>query len=116
MTLVLVLSLAACGGKNSENPGNIIRGLEEDAGQAMDSLINWMKDGKFSYDYTMTSEGPEGKVDGSGSMAMDGDKLSVSTELTVDGKLVKSRFIQKDDKTYVIDEGSKTIMEMALGL
>ncbi len=88
----------------------------EGGGQAMDSLINWMMDGTFSYDFTMTTEGPEGVSESSGSMAMDGDNYAVTTETTVEGQAVQSRVILKDGVMYLVDDASRFIMELGEGM
>ncbi|MDR0293678.1 MAG: hypothetical protein LBH95_05945 [Oscillospiraceae bacterium] len=82
-------------------------------GAVMASLIKWMKDGTYSFDYTMTAEGLGETMSGSGSMAADGDKTAMSQEMTVDGQRIRSRTIRHGDKMYVIDDENKTIMEMS---
>jgi hypothetical protein len=82
-------------------------------GDAMAALISWMKDGTFSYDFTMTSKGPDGEMSASGSMAMDGDKMAMTQEFEMDGAVMTSRIVQKDDKTYIIDDANKMILVMA---
>jgi hypothetical protein len=84
-----------------------------DGGQAMDSLIQWMIGGTFSYDFTQTSEGPEGKTESKGSMAMDGKNMAITTEMTVEGQQVKSRVIIKDGVTYIVDDANKFIMKVS---
>jgi hypothetical protein len=134
LVFVLALSFSACSGGNDSEPPPATSGgnaqttppANESAespgnnsgtgGQAMDSLIAWMMDGKFSYDYTMTSEGPEGKTEGSGSMAIDGENMAVATEMTVEGQAVKSRVIVKDDITYIVDDVNKYIMKAQGGM
>jgi hypothetical protein len=81
-------------------------------GQAMASLIGWMMDGTFSYDFTMTSEGPEGTTEGSGSMAMDGGNMAISMEMTVEGQAVQSKVIILDGVTYIVMDAEKMIMKM----
>jgi hypothetical protein len=81
-------------------------------GAAMASLIKWMIDGTFSYDYTLAMEGPEGSFTGSGSMAVSGENLMVRQEMTVAGVLAKTRIIQKDGKAYMVDDVNKFIMEL----
>jgi hypothetical protein len=159
LTLVLALSLAACGGgtsatnppagsapatqettappventtpespppaKTADNdsttpPADNTPGSDNEAqepsGKAMDSLIAWMMDGTFSYDYTLTSEGPDGKTEGSGSMAMDGDNIAAASEMTVEGQTVKARVIIKDGTTYIVDDVNKFIMTAPSGM
>jgi hypothetical protein len=81
-------------------------------GQAMASLIGWMMDGTFSYDFTIKTEGPDGNTEGSGSMAMDGDDMAMTMEMTVEGQAVKSRTIKKGDTMYVVDDVNRMIMQM----
>jgi hypothetical protein len=82
----------------------------------MDSLIKWMMDGTFSYDFSMTSEGNGEKSESSGSMATDGNNLAMTSEMTVEGQAVKSRIIIKDGTTYIIDDASKLIMTAQGGM
>jgi hypothetical protein len=132
MVLTLALSLAACGSTDdtsNDNAGTSPQAGSDataatgsasqepaDGGQAMTSLIQWMIDGTFSYDFTMTAEGPEGKTESTGSMAMDGKNMAVTTEMTVEGQQVKSRIIVKDDVTYIVDDANKLIMKAPGGM
>ncbi len=134
LALMLVLSLAACGGgadnsappagdtQNSGNSATTPPPLQDEsgtpsnageAGQAMTSLIKWMMDGTFSYDFTMMSEGPDGRTESTGSMAMDGDRMAISTEMTVEGQAVKTRIIKHGETMYMIDDIQKFIMEIS---
>jgi predicted small lipoprotein YifL len=123
LVLMLVLSLVACGGKETPaaDPGTSPSGEDtppttqapEGEGEAMASLIDWMIGGTFSYDFTMTSESAEGTITATGSMAMDGGKVSITQEMDYDGQTMTSRIILKDDKTYVIDDASKMIIAMS---
>lgn len=141
LVLMLTLSLAACGagsgtpsaspdnnnstvtppsGTPSSDPpaqttpsGESEKPSDAPDGEAMASLIGWMMDGTFSYDFTMTSEGPEGTTEGSGSMAMDGGNMAISMEMTVSGQAAQSRIIILDGVTYVIMDTEKMIMKMA---
>jgi hypothetical protein len=137
LALVLVIgTMAGCGTKDNTTPSGGTSTPSGDGGgsstttpsasqdendsggnaQAMDSLIQWMMGGTYSYDYTMTSEGPEGKTESSGSMAMDGENLAMTSEMTVEGQAVKSRVIIKDGTTYIIDDASKFIMTAPGGM
>jgi hypothetical protein len=138
LTLTLALTLAlslltACGGSNNSPATSGSGGSGTDdpptsqgndattsavssGGEATASLIAWMMDGTFSYDYTMTSEGSEGKTEGKGSMAVDGDKMGMATEMTVEGQNVKSRIIVKDGVTYIVDDVNKYIMKAQGGM
>jgi hypothetical protein len=82
-------------------------------GDAMASLISWMKSGTYSYDFTMTSESADGTITATGSIAVDGGKVSMTQETTYDGQTITSRTILKDDKTYIIDDASKMIIIMS---
>ena len=99
----------------TEATGEIIEAATEDElaipeGQAMASLIQWMMNGTFSFDYAMTGETPEGDMESVGSMAMDGDKMFFRQEMTIEGQVMKSRLIQKDGTLYMIDDESQFIM------
>ncbi|MDR0852726.1 MAG: hypothetical protein LBN36_09530 [Clostridiales Family XIII bacterium] len=82
-------------------------------GQAMDSLISWMKSGTFSYDYKMLSEGGGQTTEAAGSMALDGDNIAIASEMTQGGQQIKSRIIIKDGTTYVIDDTNKFMIKIA---
>lgn len=134
LAAMLIFSLAACGGgadnpappaSNTQNSGNgttTPAPLQDEsgtpsnageAGQAMASLIKWMLDGTFSYDFTMMSEGPDGRTESTGSMAMDGNKMAISTEMTVERQTVKTRIIKHGETMYMIDDIQKYIMEIS---
>ncbi len=82
----------------------------------MASLIGWMMDGTFSYDYTITSEGPEGITEGSGSMAVEGANMAITSEMTVEGMAAKSHIIIMGEDMYIVDDASKMIMIMSGGV
>jgi hypothetical protein len=84
----------------------------DNGGGELASLIGWMLDGTYSYDFTMTMEGPEGGFEASGSMAADGDRFAQSQEMVVGGMRVKQRVIQRDGKMYTIDDENKYYLEM----
>ena len=82
-------------------------------GAAMESLIDWMRGGTFSYDFTLYSE-YEGVVsEGSGSVAMSGGNFAMTSEQTSEGVTSKARILILDDVTYIIDDASKLIMKMS---
>ncbi|MDR0875398.1 MAG: hypothetical protein LBN12_04230 [Clostridiales Family XIII bacterium] len=83
------------------------------SGAAMASLIDWMKGGKFSYDFELTSEGPEGSTHSTGSMAADGGNMSIAQIAEVEGQKVSSKIIIKDGVTYIVDDASKTVIKMS---
>ena len=132
LIFVLAISLlTACGGNKEkadehegtqteqdahENEGNVEVDAEEEAeaeSQAKETLINWMRTSKYSFDYTTTSlfEGEETTT--SGSMAMDGDKVAISTEMTVEGVDIKQRLIIDKDNTYIIDDVNELITKVS---
>ena len=80
---------------------------------AMESLIDWMKGGIYSYDFAVTTSGPGGAVDkSSGRMAASGENISVYTESIVEGTKMINRIITKDAATYIVDDVSKTVMKL----
>lgn len=133
LAIVVALSSAACSGAPTSQgsntpssqpssggetpsiskPSQATDTAEIPSGQAMTSLIKWMMDGTFSFDYTLTSEGPDGKTEGSGSMAVDGENLAMQQEMMVEGQHIKSRVIKKGDKMYMIDDENKYVMEIS---
>jgi predicted small lipoprotein YifL len=132
LALVLALSLTACSGdgpadipptqdgntqSTSDASGSDTETPDTPAnGKATDSLIQWMISGTFSYDFTMTSEGPDGKIESKGSIAMDGNNMAVTMEMTVDGQPVRSRVIIKDDATYIVDDVNKLVIKSPDGM
>lgn len=114
LLMVLALLLAGCGKKTDtpdvDTPTDATGGTQ---GAAVESLIDWMKGGVFSYDFVLTSE-YEGQVtEATGSMAMENGKYAVTMETVVDGATVHSRIIILDDKLYVIDDASRMVIEMS---
>lgn len=131
----LMLSLAACGAKeavqdavrdvldetsapagSSEPAASTPAAPSSEAapagGAAMESLIDWMRGGTFSYDFTLTSEYEGQRTEGSGSMAMDGGNMAMAMEQTVEGATTQSRILILEGETYIIDDASKLIMKM----
>lgn len=82
-------------------------------GAAMESLIDWMMGGTFSYDFALTSEYEGQTTESTGSVAMDGNNYAIVSETMVEGVAVKSRIVVLDDVTYIIDDASRLVMEMA---
>jgi uncharacterized protein YceK len=91
---------------NGENNNN-----NNDSGSAEQSLLDWMKSGKFSYDYTMEATYGGTTITTKGSMAYDNDKYLSKTE--VNG--LEMRVIAKDGKFYSIDDTQKIIMTLPTG-
>lgn len=84
-------------------------------GAAMESLIDWMMGGTFSYDFTLYSEYDGMVSEGKGSVAMSGGNYAMTSEQTTDGVTSKARILVLDDVTYIIDDESKLIMKMSGG-
>ena len=80
----------------------------------MESLIDWMRGGTFSYDFTLTSEYEGQRTEGSGSMAMNGGNMAMTMEQTVEGATTKSRILILEGVTYIIDDASKLIMKVGV--
>ena len=78
-------------------------------------LIGWMSEGKYSFDFTMTMESAEGSMESAGSMASDGGKSAMTVEMSIIGMTIKQKIIVKDGKTYLLDDGNKSYMEMPIG-
>jgi len=79
--------------------------------KAVLTLIDWMKEGTFSYDYTVTTTSDGETVTASGSMAVDKENYAITS--TSDTS--KVRIVNIDGKTYMIEETSKIIMTMPEG-
>lgn len=110
LILILAVSMAACGG--SKDDSDIAASDDTQSAEAMDSLIQWMEGGTFSYDFKMIMEYEGTTTEATGSMAMDNGNYAMSTETEVDGNAVKARTIIIDDKMYVIDDANKLIISM----
>ena len=126
--LVFIMTLAlltACGGKkdpdqDGSNDPATTEGSDispdgtdaEEENQVADTLVNWMREGKFSFDYTATNEFAGKKDESSGSMAIDGDKIAMTMEMIIEGQPAKSRLIVNNDKTYIIDDEAKMIISV----
>ncbi len=128
--LALVVSLAACNAKEAvqDTVRDALEGADatsnmpaaqaaSDAGTpadgaAMESLIDWMRTGTFSYDFTLTTEYQGQKTESTGSMAMDDGNYAMTSEQVVDGQQVKSRVLILDGEVYVIDDASMLIMKV----
>jgi hypothetical protein len=141
LVIVMVLAFAACGGgapsesevatppAASSDDGASDSGAAAEApeapasadtpsdntgsGAAMASLIDWMMGGKFSYDFELTSEGPEGSTHSTGSMAADGGNMSIAQIAEVEGQKVSSKIIIKDGATYIVDDANKMVIKMS---
>ena len=128
LALLLLLSMVACGGGSSPAPSAPASTAEEESegdtpeetaqaagnsggGSAIDSLVGWMKGGKFSYDYKAFSEGAGEKMESSGTMAVDGDNFAMSSEAEVAGVKIKSKIVTKDGFTYIVNDEAKMIMK-----
>jgi hypothetical protein len=123
MSVLFAFSFSACSSKEDdstktdEKDTEVVEKEEEKKNTkeeevAKDSLITWMMGGTFSYGYTMTSVGPEGTTEGSGSMAMDGNNMAITSIVTGAGQAVSSKVIIKDGVTYTIMDAEKAIMKM----
>jgi hypothetical protein len=125
LAAVLPLALAACGsgsgggsggGGSSRRPSSSSSQNDSTqpggsaSGEAMNSLAKWMIDGSYSYDFRMYTEGPEGRYEGIGSAAMDGDKIATRQEMIIDGQKMKSWVIVKGGVSYILYEDSKSYM------
>ena len=124
LVLLLVLPLAGCSLLKDLVEGKVKDALSDvvnDIGDAIDdnlpgdaggSLLDWMAEGTFSYDFTVTSEYDGERSESAGSVAYDGGNMAISTEQEVEGAMVKSRIIILDGQMYVIDDASQMIINM----
>ena len=118
LVLVLAFSFAACSQNPpqtdpEQNEQTTPEGLDET--NAMDSLIDWMKDGTFSYDFEMNSEYEGEIINAIGSLAIDGENYAMSSETTIEGVATQSRIIIVDGVTNIIDDTSKMIIKTSGG-
>lgn len=110
---VLVISgfgLTSCGSTSAVSGDNSVA---EEA-TTSNNLISWMKDGKYSYDYTMTTttDGKAGTAT-KGSIAMDGTNMSTTLDTEISGQSYTTRMVTKDGKSYVINDNAKTVTVMS---
>lgn len=84
-------------------------------GAAMESLLDWMAGGTFSYDYTMRSEYEGAVTESAGSVAVAGDSFAMTSESTSGGVTSKARVMVLEGVTYIIDDASRLIMKMSGG-
>lgn len=125
--LLLTLLLTACSTNNEADPtapdtstlaGDTSKtGDMQNKNKAVPEFIKWWMDGTFSFDSVYISYSPDGKTETSSiSTAVDGDKMMMLSEKTVDGELYKTHIIRKDGKTYFLDDAKKSIMELPTGM
>jgi hypothetical protein len=81
------------------------------AGTALGSLIDWMKDGTYTYDFKTTTEGDGYTSETTGTMTADGSALAVKS--TANGET--SRVIIQDDKLVIVMDSQKLAMTMGTG-
>jgi len=86
-------------------------GISVGGGGAMGSLIDWMKDGTYSYDYRQISEYEGTTSESSGSMTASGGNLAVITN--ADGQ--NSRVIIKDGTMYLVMDDQQLVMTLGAG-
>lgn len=123
MLLVLLsFPLVACSGDNSkpqETPvatqavpdaGETGAGDGEEAGAP--ALIGWMKDGTFSFDFTLKSEYDGRPAEAIGTMAKEGVRYLLATTSVADEKEIKTRVLILEDATYTIDDTNRTIIKI----
>ena len=79
--------------------------------QVPNTLIDWMKNGKFYIRYTMETEYEGVKTTSRGTMAYDNDNYITVTEAVVDGVEMKSRVLVRGGISYMIDEINRTYYE-----
>jgi hypothetical protein len=79
-------------------------------GDAIETLVGWMKNGEFSFDFDVKVKDDSSEMTGSGSIAMKGENTSLSIAVEQSGMKVDMRFILKDGKTYMINDAGKTAM------
>lgn len=125
LILSIAVSLTACGGNRGQTseggnaaPNAAIRNNSsqtddsEPRGGAAETLIEWVKGGVYYFRYTAEIESAEGKTTSQGMTAVDGEQMTTYTETTVAGIEVKSKLLIRDGKTYLIDETSKSYIEV----
>ena len=71
-------------------------------------LIGWMAEGRFYYEFTMTSVGPDGETRISGSVASDGGNTSMRTVASAEGITLSQRVLVKDGAAYMINDENKS--------
>ncbi len=112
LVLVLAISMSACGGGDDGTSDTAGDDAADSAG-SIESLIDWMKTGTFSYDYKMIMEYDGKTTESEGVMAMDGGDFAITMTGEVAGTAVDTGIIIKDDKMYMVDNANKMIITMS---
>ena len=119
LSMVLVLAISACSSNTTSNnsnssntqgpaaAGNSPTGNE--SSQAVSTLIDWIEDGSYSFDFELTSEGGGKAFKSTGSMAMDGGNVAIKTVT----EEASAWIIIKDGATYMIVDEQKMMIKMA---
>jgi hypothetical protein len=89
------------------------QGTVTGGGRAVDSLISWMINGVFSFDYELVAEAEGTTTTISGSVAVQGETYSMSTITTVQGQTINALVIGRDGATYMVDHVNKFIIKSA---
>lgn len=120
LALMLAFSLVACGNKENGAPDSSGAAVTDPAAPggndtAIESLVDWMQGGTFSYDFTQISEYEGERSESTGTMAMAGENYAIITETVSNGVTSKAHIVVIDNTTYIIDEASRMVMQMSGG-
>ncbi|MCL1913782.1 MAG: hypothetical protein FWG10_07900 [Eubacteriaceae bacterium] len=106
ITAALLASLSACSqNKTIPNPG----GTNE---TAVSSLIDWIINRQFSYDFEMRSVFEDQEIVGAGSMAMDGENFAITMETEIDGQSLKARIVSVDGQAFIIEDVNRILIKL----
>ena len=122
--IIFALFLTSCGGNNKapkdsggSEPENTRQTTPENSAPALSAaLINWMMDGTYYISYTSDIVYEGNTLTSKGSIAADGDSIAKTTEMTVAGQQVKSRFLSVKGTTYIIEDNLKIIMKSPVSI
>ncbi len=125
LTLILVLSLVSCGsdgknataGETAQTPGT--SPTDPATGKPLDVVKNFFTDlmggESFSYDFIMITESEDDSHKMTGSVAVEGENMSMQANVEEGGDVFPIRFMIVDGTMYLVDEANKLIMEMKVG-
>jgi hypothetical protein len=84
-------------------------------GEAIASLIEWMQDGTYSFDFSVEMTEGETEMTADGSVAMDDGKMNMTMKMDIMGYSQNIRVLLADGKGYMIDDVNKTMIVTSSG-
>ncbi len=120
LTLALMITIVGCDTKKDETlnteMNSKIQTENNENKELSDTLIQWMQGGIYYFSYTAEMEYDGEQMTSKGSMVSDGNNMAATTEMTVEGQLVKSRVVAVDGVTWIIDDINKFVMKSPVNM